>query len=215
MKNTLLLFFIFISGGKIFSQTLTTSDTVLFSTTGDTVLMRGTVVRAGGGNINTFFSIYKKAPRADSCIDVAKIRLTNTRAMGLSDIPADTIKKYHLYNKGVKMNFDSIPGSSFKAMELEKEDKGPNPQDPSLEIYASTFFYTLIAEKKILLQEEKFQTVYEAKQDEGVNRSDIVLVSAFKMVGGSKYFIFVGVKRTHFESDGTMTTDMKLKRFIL
>lgn len=196
------------------SQNVSAGDTVLFSVTGDTVLTRGTVVKTSGGMINTFFAVYRKS-KGDSVLDLAKMRFTDAKAMTLSSLPADTLKKYHLVNKGVKVDIAQIPGSEVKTMEMSREDKGVDGNNPDMHTYSATYFLSVTFAKKTLVSDPNYTTIFQAATDGSIKQSDVVLISAYKMNGAEKYFVFVGVKHTRMDADGTTNTDVKLKRFIV
>ncbi|HTL83493.1 MAG TPA: hypothetical protein VL651_17375 [Bacteroidia bacterium] len=197
------------------SQNISAGDTVLFSVTGDTVLTRGTVVKTSGGMVNTFFAVYKKSLKADSVLDLVRMRFTNATPMTLSQLPADTLKKYHLVNRGIKVAFESVPGSEIKTMEMSREDKGVDGNNPDLHTYSATYFFQVTFAKKTLVSDPAYTTVFQANENGEIKQGDVALVSAYKMAGAEKYFVFVGVKHTKIDADGTINTDVKLKRFIV
>lgn len=196
------------------SQNISAGDTILFSVTGDTVLTRGTVVKTSGGMINTFFAVYRKS-KADSVVDLVKMRFTDTKPLTLSSLPADTIKKYHLVNRGLKIDYTTVPGSEVKTMEMSREDKGVDGNNPDMHTYSATYFLSVTFAKKSLVSDPNYTTVFQATENGEIKQGDVVLISAYKMVGAEKYFVFVGVKHTKLDAGGTVNTDVKLKRFIV
>lgn len=164
-------------------------DPVLFSVTGDTVLIQNGPVRGSDGKYSTYWVLYARNAAKDSVVKIGMwISPCAQECLPIDSVHRDTMEKYHLVKKGSNIKTKEIKGLK---LDVKEKDTAPGPKnrfDDRL-VYSCKLDMQLMYNDSVIWSVRDFPTMYFSGST--IKKNGEVAISAWKMQGEDKYYLVI------------------------
>lgn len=193
----------FLSLTKLYGQESRLNDYIIFSETGDTILLSGGAWTDTNGVSTTIWRILSRSDKTDTLKTLSHWdKISTSGYFHLDSISSDTLTKYHLTQQGRRVDLKDI--QDFKiAFSETKTTKGKKDKwDKDNLIKHCIVDFDIHYKNNSILSITDLKTMYFSKAGEKINIDKVVELYGWKMINQETYLVAIRYNRTHIKKKG-------------